>query len=185
MTQEIKTEKFEGLLVKVPEATIRSTVYMGYLIHKCHNIENGVTDEQLNDYSKLTKYLKTHKPEKDYKESAIKLPSGQWKLIGNPFEWSDYQWKDIVDIAKSGGFIDCFKDYEKEGYMFGLPLQSGLSLLKSLQVHKENPYGSMPEFVFKNYGKSPIEFSRFELDMCEWQAAEERTGNWVLIQKIG
>jgi len=165
MTQEIKTEKFEGLLVKVPDDTIRSTVYMGYLIHKCHNFENGITDEQLADYSKLTKYLKNHNPEKDYKEVAVKLPDGQWKLIGNPFELREDQVLQIIPRMKDSGYPFEIEDWD----------ESWLNTLDMLKVYEVNPYTHPSKL-------SPVGYNK---NKQLWKDAQERTANWVLIQKIG
>jgi len=138
MTQEIKTDKFEGLLVKVPEGQVEIFEYGFSSYHLC------ITENK-----------------------DIQLPVGQWKLIGNPFELSDWQWKGIVPTQFTGGAYN-YSNYPH--------LSAGLSLLRSLQVYKENP--------FKNGEPSTINHEVW-YSKQEWQEAEKRTGNWVLIQKIG
>lgn len=142
MTQEIKTKKFEGLLVKVPDEAHAPTISKdGWLYWEINGSRNTGQEE---------------------------LPYGQWKLIGNPFELSD----ELLAIILPDTF-------EKRRF------SHWIDILSSLQVYKENPYGDKPEFVFNENGKSPIEFARFEADMFKWQEKEERTGNWILIEKIG
>lgn len=182
MTQEFKTEKGEFLIVKLPDNLVSKYVYMGYLICKVHNIENGVTEEQMEDYNKLQKYLKNHDPDKDYKETYIKLPPFDWEIIGDPFDLTKDQWSLIVDHEEL--FINGnsegirYMDYSlSEKYKddvcewFHHPMYSGISLLKSLNIYRTNPLGKR-EQTHKRH-----------IVTGSWDVAEVRTGKFILLKK--
>ncbi|SMC52987.1 hypothetical protein [Pedobacter nyackensis] len=107
------------LFIKMPENYVSKSVYMGYVIFKVWNEKNGVTENQLSDYSKLTKYLENHNPDKEYKTIPVKLPEGDWISVSGLSEITEEQAKDVVldsetmlEIHENGiyrqayGFVD-------------------------------------------------------------------------------
>lgn len=101
MTKELTTESgVRVVLAEVPPFYKSHFIYMGYLQIKVWNEKNGITDAQLADYSKLTKYLENHDPEKEYKTIATKLPDGE--LIGKRFnEMSEEECVPLVPYGTS------------------------------------------------------------------------------------
>lgn len=67
--------------VEVPQGAINIIIDMGYIIWKEPNYKNWCNDDILSDYSKLSKYLETHKVEDDYKTGGMPLPIGTWEIV--------------------------------------------------------------------------------------------------------
>jgi hypothetical protein len=110
--------------------------------------------------------------------APIGLPEGDWQIIGLRDSLTEEQWKGIVEPVKFGMFMICFRDYEKEGYMFGLPSQSGHSLLKANGVYQSNPLGEKPRpFSYVKWGVQ----ARAEQ---EWQEAQEKVYNPLILKKV-
>lgn len=156
MTQEIKIDKFEGVLVKVPEGNQHCSVEL-------------YGDDELVMINKMYGGY----------DGLCALPDGKWKLIGNPFELREEQWQNIVDFKVKTGF---YKAYSTDlGFIYNSALDSGYSLLKSMQVFNINPYGDEPKF--KECICSDC-VSDNEMYQYDWEEAEERTGNWILLEKL-
>lgn len=69
---------------------------MEYLIYKSPNYGNWVTDEELEDWGKLEKYLETHSSENDWNTGGVKLPTGKWNLIGKADKIEKGNWDEIL-----------------------------------------------------------------------------------------
>lgn len=164
MTQEIKTEKFEGLLVKYPDNTSDLVYPKIGMVDLYFHLNNG-----------------------EYESVAI--PQGKWKLLGNPFELSEAYCQLIVPLIKrvyGRSYYDYTVVYPNGTFDYvGTAKQSFNSLLKSLQVYKENPYGKPDINTEKYFPISDDEKDTlFMNDWDKWEEAEERTGNWIILEKL-
>lgn len=158
MTKEIKTEKFEGLVVLVPDdATDFRIDYASYVVLSWSN-ETG--------------------------SDAFRLDNCRYKILGKATELTEEQCADIMPGEDIGLLGMVFKNYINPSDPFCDAKQSFKSFMHSLECYSVNPYGEKPEFVFGEYGKSPIEFNRFELDMFKWQEAQSNTGTWLILKKL-
>lgn len=100
----------EYLLITVRKDAVEFIVDndMQYLIYKVPAYENWVTNDELENWGKLEKYLERTKNSEQYRTSGCKLPDGKWKCLG---------------IADKNGF----DNYVKE---LGLNPETTLSLQK-------------------------------------------------------
>jgi hypothetical protein len=135
------------LFIEMPEHHVSNSVYMGYAIFKVWNEKNGVTDNQLADYSKLTKYLENHNPDKDYKTIPVKLPNGSWAVESSLSDISDEQAKDLVldsetilEIYDTKGFRHAYGyvDYTNQCDGYESSVESLRTLITSLGGDAEN-----------------------------------------------
>lgn len=160
MTQEIKTEKFEGLLVKVPEADA-----YGFRI----------------SYGSYVVLSWKHKSKSSDSYRITDNTSEKWKIIGNPFELSEEECISILGDQHYnevlGYYLPVFGYWGYKYYKTAIEALN--TLLKSLQVYKENPYGNL--FMRDEDAGSYKETELYP----RWKIAQERTGSWILIQKIG
>lgn len=74
----------EYLLITVRKDAIDFVVdnAMQYLIYKVPAYENWVTDDILEDWGKLERYLEKHENSEQYRTSGCKLPDGKWECLG-------------------------------------------------------------------------------------------------------
>lgn len=116
----------------------------------------------------------------------IDLPPGDWRLLGSPFSLTEEQCEKLVDTIDFGGKT-FFYDYIAPGRDFRDIVDSALktavpswdTLLKSNKIYQTNPLGQKPKI--KNvYGPESFENSK---QIQQWQAAQSRTGNWVVLVK--
>lgn len=137
MIQEIKTDKFEGLLVKVPDGSYGFRIsYGSYVVLSWKHKTQGSGAYRITDNT-----------------------SEKWHIIGNPFELTD----ELLAILP-------------ETYT-GRRYSQWMDILKSLLVYKENPYQYPIIHDFSSEKK-------YKEQHLKWQQTEERTGNWVLLQKL-
>jgi hypothetical protein len=181
MIKEIKTEKFEGLAVLVPNGS--------------HNF--GIAVDSKGKY--LQFFIGEYDEDGDDLGGELKVtddPRMKLKILGKATQLTEEQCAEIAPYECpnqwcEGGYIDqgynekwrcdyCQEEEDKENPN----IERFASLMQSLGCYSLNPYGEKPEFVFDNYGKSPAEFNRFELDMFKWQLAQANTGTWLIIGKI-
>lgn len=109
------------------------------------------------------------KGEEGFKYIKLNIQSA-YELICTTNSVTEEQAEDVVD-KKYGWEINYFYDYK--GYnQFKNPLESFNSLLEREKLYRVNPFQIQ---VVMNGLKG--------MDK-EWQQAEERTGNWVILKKI-
>lgn len=115
-------------------------------------------------------------PHSDMTLGNIELPPGNWQLIGACKELTDEQWKGVVDEVSSWGKT-YFKNYGgKYSYNESMSsAESGMTLLLLNNVYFTNPFPS---------GKPSMLNHDVWYSEKDWQEAEKRTGNWVLIKMI-
>lgn len=68
---------------------------MQYLVYKVPAYENWVTNDELENWGKLERYLERTKHSEQYRTSGCKLPDGKWNCLG---------------IADNNGFDNYVKD---------------------------------------------------------------------------
>lgn len=104
----------------------------------------------------------------------IDLPEGNWQIVGNPFELSEEQCQDIVDVVWNGHNEKVFKDYLNDDWCPSAKSSFG-SLLFNLNVHHTNPYKDGDPSIVNH----DVWYSR-----AQWKEAEERTGLFILLKEI-
>jgi len=119
------------------------------------------------------------------------LPPGNWSLIGNLWELTEEQASEICESA-SNEFYDGYKDYS-ENQISALHSASASfqSLIKLLNVHKENPYGQKPKRII-SFMAPGYETERDREEILEYLEALGRWGkaqlttftNAVLLKEI-
>ena len=147
MQIEINTGKATILLVKVPEDTI-----------PCHTYENTLS---LRDTKTRTLC------------DVVGLPSKDWTLIGNAFELTEEQCRELAGQSK--GWFERYKNYVTGVIDQWSAKQSFASLLQANKVYKENPE------------IHPADVDTVEIDHYlrlekEWKEAQKRTGNWIVLK---
>lgn len=74
--------------------------------------------------------------------SIIKIPEGNWRILGKANELTEEQWKEVVPEIHKGAYVNCdkktrsWKDYNWDFYT-DTATESGASLLKFHEL--ENP----------------------------------------------
>lgn len=119
----------------------------------------------------------------------IELPEANWSEPYNPFDFTEEQWKDILPNYECA--IRGYLDYTtgRPDILLKTATESGLSLLITNKVYRENPYGEYPKEPCLDHNScswlSPSEKYNEYLDMCnEWEALEENVGNWICLIKV-
>jgi len=103
------------------------------------------------------------------------LPKGNWHLIGNPFELTEEQAKELVDGQTYNPLRITYKDYVNGYYQYSA-LESFGSLLAHLEIHQTNPLqDEWDEVCIWGHGS--------HMTMKEYQEAGKRSGNWVLLAR--
>lgn len=114
------------------------------------------------------------------------LPPGQWQLLGKTFDLSEEQWKDI--LPRYIGGITGYLDYEsgRPDALVKSATESGLSLLISNKVFKENPISSeKPITIIGHKGSEKICEAILKRFQDQWQEAEQHVfrNAYTLIKK--
>lgn len=90
MIKEIKTEKFEGLAVLVPDYYVSSFFNMGYLVVKVENEKTFIGEDEMFPPDKLQKALdRVNKLPEHVTIPAIKLPDGDFMVLGKSTELTE------------------------------------------------------------------------------------------------
>ena len=107
------------------------------------------------------------------------IPAGDYDLLGKVSELTTEQMERVCERKYVPDELGRrYKDYSTGRYDKDLK-DSFQSLLDSLQVYSVNPYGDKPKINGYN------SHQKYNSDLEQWQAAEERTGNFILlIEKI-
>lgn len=104
----------------------------------------------------------------------IKLPSGNWQIVGNPFEITIEVIRDIVPEMRDSEYpfevqdiTDTWKD-----------------LLDKWRIYHTNPYNEDRMSIEFHYNDGKA--SKKDLDGIhdKWEDAQERTGSFILLKKI-
>jgi hypothetical protein len=178
MIKEIKTEKFEGLAVLVPDGFKGGVANMGYLTGKMDNPANRIHEKHFNSPYAIQKQLDRVNKLPEYVDApAIKLPEGDYKIIGKAIELTEEQCETIAVknplIAYEMNFRRCFN-----------------LLMRKIECYSENPLGKKPERLVPfmgrgHYSENQLErIERFNSELRKWEEAEKQTGTWLILQKI-
>ena len=177
MIKEIKTEKFEGLAVLVPDGFKSGVANMGYLTGKMDNPATRIHEKHFNSPYAIQKQLDRVNKLPEYVDApAIKLPEGDYKIIGKASELTEEQCK---SIARQNPLM---------------PVQTlkhrFAALMHSMECYPINPLGKKPERMVPlmgrgSYTENQLErIERFNIELKIWEEAEKKTGTWLIIQKI-
>lgn len=109
----------------------------------------------------------------------IDLPSGNWQILGNPYQLSEEQCNDIVDIVWNGHNEHVFKDYVNDNWEPNARSSFG-GLLHALNIYRTNPFGTKRDLYKIPAAGSPSWLKSVK----DWQDAEERKGSWILLKKV-
>jgi len=109
-----------------------------------------------------------------------KLPSKTWKILGNPFDFTEEQCNEImplIDRVYGSSYIDYGTTYKNlsHGYT-GSAKGSFNSLLRANNIYRENPFGEKPHETFNH--------PEWEYIRAKWQDAENNVGNWICLIKV-
>lgn len=106
----------------------------------------------------------------------IELPPGNWQIVGNPFELSEIESRELVPALP---VINRWINFETNHYCMITAVQSMKGLLNHLNVYQVNPYKDQLIDLTKEIGSEEYHWFREK-----WLAAEERTGNWQLLTAV-
>ena len=153
-TNIIQTGACTLFFAELPEGAINIQPYMGYITARVPNYDNWATDEIIANPIKCAEYVENHKPENDYKDFALKLPDGEWKLLCKADEVTEEisEW-----VVKRETFERClsdlfFRSYTKDRHHCESALQSYESLLEANGIYFDNPLEiNMMDGVYEMY----------------------------------
>jgi len=111
----------------------------------------------------------------------IDLPAGNYELIGNPFEFSEEQWMEIVHYFKYSGL---YQNYNDGNFAFKTATESGQSWLRANKIYRENPLGEKPNHYDYSDDDCQTDWTQFYIDEKEWQSAQEKVSEWVILKVI-
>lgn len=169
MIKEIKTEKFEGLAVLMPELFVKATAYMGYLIVTIHNEASYIAEDQFFPPDKLQRALDRVRNIPEYKDVPYKLPDGDYKVIGKATELTEEQCAQIVPQMKDTSY-----PFEIEEYKVTFD-----NLLQSMECYSVNPYGDERKDVPDLGAFTQMMRQKHR----EWQEAQANSGTWLILKK--
>lgn len=107
----------------------------------------------------------------------VHLPSGDWQIVGNPFDLSEEQAIDLFGKEHYNEEVGCYLPvFGYWGFKYYKTAKEALKLmLDYLKVYRVNPYkGGKPSLLNHDLWYSEQ----------EWQEAEERTGNYILLTAV-
>lgn len=157
MKIEKNTGKAELCFVKVPEGS------------KSASVANNVINDGCSTLITRDKH-----------ESAtwIKLPEGDWQIIGNPFEIDKDQCKAILKDKDGYHLTVELPEPNNRAAYFNARVAMD-DWLKYLQIYQTNPYGEEP----KDIPDLGLFTQSIRKKWQEWKKVEERVGNWILLIK--
>lgn len=135
-------------------------------------------------YKVIDYYMQYHQPSGEkgsfWKQTNVPLPSGNWQIVGNPFELSEEQ---CFELIKSHietdyhdyGPPDTYNVFEDHGEANNAQ-EAFADLLDSLQIYQTNPYQKPPDDSFYT--------DKHVSDRAEWEQLELRTRSFILLKKI-
>jgi hypothetical protein len=177
MIKEIKTEKFEGLAVLVPDGFKGGVANMNYLIGYVDNPKTMIHEKHFNSPYAIQKQLdRVGKLPEFIALPAIKLPHGEYMIVGKSSELTEDQ---CEFIARQNPLmpVQTFK-------------QRFNALMHSMECYSINPLGKKPERMVPFMGRGHYtenqmdRIERFNIELRIWEEAEKKTGTWLILQKI-
>lgn len=120
-------------------------------------------------------------------EERVNLPPGNWSDAVCVEDVTEEIAKNIIP-DRGGKIFDHdqnhyhvyedykFSDHPFHSNFFDKAFESFQSLLKANEIYTVNPYGRDKPFNCGRYAYANIEYD-------QWQAAEENTGNWMMLIK--
>jgi len=133
---------------------------------------------------------------------SIKLPSGQYQILGKSTELSEEQMKEICEKHPDSTFVHpIYNDYVKDGQFtkgdgftslvlgYDNPGQSYLSLLEANGIVDRNPY-ELPESgrdklydSSETHGRSQVYHEEWHKRMKQWQEAQSKVKHYLVLKK--
>lgn len=168
MIRKIKTEKFEGLAVLVPDVKMFFKIHNEYLVM-------GVSSEDVG--GKIKKIQRGDN--RGFIRSELIYGC---EILGKVEELTEDQCADIVELGEAGSFygynFTVYKNYknsEDKGDWFFKSTISFASLMQSMECYSVNPYGERP--------KADI-FIDNTIRWKIWDYAQKKVGTWLILKKV-
>jgi hypothetical protein len=108
------------------------------------------------------------------------LPPGKWKILGKLDELTDQDKEKCVSHIGWDPFKE-YLDYRYGSFTFTTAIESFQSLLDANKLYSVNPLGEK-EPEIREYTNDELEGLP---SIKEWQAAEDNTGDWLIILREG
>jgi len=180
MIKEIKTEKFEGLAVLMPDRYVSAFANMGYLVVKADNPATDIGEDEMFPPDRLEKALaRVSKLPEHITLPAIKLPDGEFKILGKSKGLTEKQCAEIVEIKKAGLFIDYMTEKPKYHLRYcDSAKESFASLMQVNECYGINPFEAV-------MNSKTVAGNRIaDLSKEAYITAESQTGTWIILQKL-
>jgi len=170
MIKKIKTEKFEGLAVLVPDDAINFIFSVDHT-GKYLNWDDGLFDEE--GFAEGGELFLTN-------DSRNKF-----KIVGKSTELTEEQCAEIVSIGMDY-YEPAYKNYVAEAdslfkYPFDTAKESFASLMESIGCYAVNPYGEKEPEDISDLGAFT---QMMRQKWVKWQEAQKQTGIWVILKKL-
>lgn len=151
------TGKAELCFVKVPEDAHNFKISKGYLWF---------------DNSQFTGCCKGALPEF--------FGKGNWQIVGNPFELSEEQCKELFNHKDGYGLTyELPKPFHRHAYFTAKAAMA--EYLNRIEIYQTNPFFN-PEVTMMQ-GDGYVYYGASDEEFAEYAQAEERVGNWILLIK--
>jgi hypothetical protein len=181
MIKEIKTEKFEGLAMLMPNWFVSAFANMGYLVVQVQNEKTFMGEDQMFPPDRLQRALdRVNKLPENITLPAIKLPDGDFKILGKATQLTEEQCEEVIPdpmIRKPDnrkGFMIDIMDTE----IYPTAKEAFSAFLDSLGCYSVNPYKKPADDDYSFYTDRNISIQE------EWQEAQANTGTWLILQKL-
>jgi len=161
MIKEIKTEKFSGLAMLVPDDATKFSL---------KKTKKGKPD-QLHYFIPYTCDAVSN-------QRLVILPSEDYLFVGKATELTEEQCAEITPNSFYGRFID----YNMLEVNCGTAKESFASLMQSLQCYSVNPL-SDPEGTMRQ-GDGYVYYSASDEEFEEYEKAQANTGTWLILKKL-
>lgn len=122
----------------------------------------------------------------------IKLPQGNWQILGLSTEITEEQWYDLVNSLPdpySNSHHRNYKDYcrnysiTRSQYIFNTAKESGLSLLEANECYSTNPMEPVWEQTDANGTPYNKHFDYYSY-LRAYKEAQQNTGTWLILRKL-
>lgn len=164
MIKEIKTDRFEGLAVLVPEGLISIDMY------------SAVSGNYISCSN----------------STSIKIPNGKWHLVGNAKDFTEENAFLVVEsfikrvnipqrhqgYMDSTQYLNYYSDLKFED-SFSSAIESFESLMQSMGCYSVNPYGEEPKDIPDLGAFTQAVRKQHQ----QWKKAQETTGTWIILKK--
>jgi len=160
MVKEIKTKKFEGLAVLVPDDAGKFSI---------KKTRKGYAD-QLHYYVPYTLDVVSN-------QRLVILQGEGYEVLGKATELTEEQCAEIVDY-KTTGYFKSYA-YKNADFIFNTAKESFTSLMQSLECYSVNPLN--PPIERLQYGG---EYTMRQSEIDEYEEAQANTGTWIILRKL-